>query len=143
MSNYKAPLRDIYFVLDELFAFAEHYKSLPACEEATPDLIHSVLEEGAKFAEEVLAPLNKSGDEEGCKWSAGGVVSTPRGFKEAYAQYVEGGWPSLSSGREHGGQGLPESLGFALGEMIGEANWAWSMYPGLSNGAKRTIDAHG
>jgi alkylation response protein AidB-like acyl-CoA dehydrogenase len=143
MPAYKAPLRDILFVRDELLGFPEHYKNLPGCAEATPDLVRSVLQEGAKFAEEVLAPLNRVGDLEGCTWSEGGVVKTPTGFKEAYRQYVDGGWASLASSPEYGGQGLPESLGFSLGEMIGQANWAWAMYPGLSNGAKRTIETHG
>ncbi|MFL6623906.1 MAG: acyl-CoA dehydrogenase C-terminal domain-containing protein [Sulfurifustis sp.] len=143
MAQYKAPLRDIQFARDELLDFPEHYRTLPGAEEVTPDLVQSILEEGAKFAEEVIAPLNAVGDREGCTWSEGGVVKTPTGFKEAYRQYIEGGWPALSSSAEYGGQGLPESLGMALGEMIGEANWAWAMYPGLSNGAKRTIEAHG
>ena len=143
MPEYKAPLRDIRFVRDELLNFPEHYKSLPACQDATPDVVQSILDEGAKFAEEVLAPLNRVGDEEGCTWSEGGVVKTPTGFKEAYKQYVEGGWAGLASPTEYGGQGLPESLALSLGEMIGQANWSWGMYPGLSNGAKRTIFAHG
>ena len=143
MAEYKAPLRDIRFVRDGLLNFPEHYKNLPGCEDATPDVVQSILEEGAKFAEEILAPLNRVGDEEGCRWSEGGVVTTPTGFKEAYRQYVEGGWAGLASPPEFGGQGLPESLALALGEMIGQANWSWGMYPGLSNGAKRTISAHG
>ncbi|MFL6713196.1 MAG: acyl-CoA dehydrogenase family protein, partial [Sulfurifustis sp.] len=143
MAQYKAPLRDIQFARDELLEFPEHYRTLPGAGEVTPDLVQSIIEEGAKFAEEVIAPLNAVGDREGCTWSEGGVVKTPTGFKEAYRQYIDGGWAALSSSTQYGGQGLPESLGMALGEMIGEANWAWAMYPGLSNGAKRTIEAHG
>ena len=143
MPAYKAPLRDIQFVRDELLDFPNHYKNLPGCEEATPDIVGSILEEGAKFVEEVLAPLNRVGDEEGCTWSEGGAVTTPTGFKEAYRKFVYGGWPGLAASPEYGGQGLPESLALSLSEMMGQANWAWSMYQGLSSGAKRTINAHG
>ncbi|HEY8554928.1 MAG TPA: acyl-CoA dehydrogenase C-terminal domain-containing protein [Burkholderiales bacterium] len=143
MPEYKAPLRDILFARHELLGYPGHYQRFPEFKELTPDLERSILEEAAKFAEEVLAPLNRVGDREGCTWHEGGVVTTPTGFKEAYRQYVEAGWPSLAAPPEYGGQGLPESLGSAVGEMIGEANWAWGMYPGLSNGAKRTILAHG
>ncbi len=143
MPDYKAPLRDIRFVRDELLDFPTHYETLPGAEDATPDMVKAILEEGAKFAEQVLAPLNRSGDEEGCTRTEDGEVRTPKGFKEAYQQFVEGGWPGLSQSPEYGGQGLPESLGLSISEMIGQANWSWSMYQGLSQGAKRTIDAHG
>ncbi len=142
MPEYKAPLRDIQFVLDEMLQSEQHYQNLPGCEEATPDMLGAILEEGAKFAERVLAPLNQVGDREGCQLIEG-EVKTPTGFKEAYQQFVEGGWPSLAHDPEWGGQGLPESIGIVLNEMVGSANWSWSMYPGLSHGAMNTIEAHG
>ena len=142
MPEYKAPLRDIRFVRNELLHYEEHYNAIPGGEETPVDMVDAILEEGAKFCEQVLSPLNQSGDEEGCIWSAEGV-KTPAGFKAAYEQYVEGGWPSLASDIEFGGQGLPASLGIVLSEMMGGANWSWGMYPGLSHGAMNTIEAHG
>lgn len=142
MPDYKTPLRDIRFVRDELLGYAAHYQSLPGCTEATSDVVSAILEEGAKFCENVIAPLNRIGDLEGCTWSADGVT-TPTGFKEAYRQYVEGGWPSLAHETEYGGQGLPESLAMTVNEMLATASWAWSMYPGLSHGAMSTLHAHG
>ncbi|MCW8885613.1 MAG: acyl-CoA dehydrogenase C-terminal domain-containing protein [Motiliproteus sp.] len=142
MPEYKAPLRDIRFVLHELLEMDKHYASLPGAEEATPELVDAILEEGAKFAENELAPLNRIGDQEGCQWKDGEVI-TPTGFKEAYDKFVEGGWPSLAHKPDLGGQGLPESIGIMINELVGTANWSWSMYPGLSHGAMNTLTAHG
>jgi alkylation response protein AidB-like acyl-CoA dehydrogenase len=142
MPEYKAPLRDMDFVLNEVLNAEQHYQSLPGCEDATPDMVSAIMEEGAKFAERVLSPLNQIGDQQGCQWSDG-AVTTPEGFKDAYQQFVEGGWPSLAHEEEWGGQGLPESIGIIINEMVGTANWSWSMYPGLSHGAMNTLDAHG
>lgn len=142
MPEYKAPLRDMRFVLKELLQCGRHYAGLPGCEEVTAELLDAILEEGAKFAENELAPLNRVGDQEGCRLEDGNV-STPSGFKEAYQKFVEGGWPSLPHSPELGGQGLPESLGIVINELVGTANWSWSMYPGLSHGAMNTLRAHG
>jgi alkylation response protein AidB-like acyl-CoA dehydrogenase len=143
MPEYKAPLKDIEFVMNEVLDFEQHYAGLPGCEEATPDLVNAILTEAAKFAEEVLSPLNQVGDQQGCVRHDDGSVTTPDGFKEAYNQYVEGGWPSLAHDVEFGGQGLPESLGSVISEMVGGANWSWGMYPGLSHGCMNTLTSHG
>ncbi len=141
MPEYKAPLRDIKFVMHELLDCESHYAKL-GYEDATPDMVDAILAEAAKFAENVVAPLNRSGDEEGCHWQDG-EVTTPKGFKEAYQQYVEGGWPTLSQPVEFEGQGLPHSLNSSIVEMFSSANHSFAMYPGLSHGALATIDAHG
>jgi alkylation response protein AidB-like acyl-CoA dehydrogenase len=142
MPEYKAPQREMRFIMHELLDSQGLYQTLPGCEEATTDLLDAIVAEGAKFSEEVLAPLNQSGDEEGCHWSEEGVT-TPAGFKEAYQQYVENGWPALSAPSEYGGQGMPGLLGIILNELAGTANWSWGMYPGLSLGAVRTVLEHG
>ena len=142
MPAYKAPLRDISFVMNELLESEKLYQTLPGYEDATADLMGAIIEEGAKFAENVLSPLNQSGDEEGCHWSEQGVT-TPKGFAEAYRQYVENGWPSLSASAAVGGQGMPNLLGIVINELAGTANWSWLMYPGLSHGAVQTIEEHG
>ena len=117
-------LRDMRFLIDEVFDFHGRYQALGASD-ATPDMVAAILDEGSKFCEQVLAPLNRSGDEEGCHFD-NGVVSTPKGFKEAYAQYVEGGWNGVASDPAYGGQGLPHSLGLLLSEMIGASNVSWA-----------------
>ncbi len=142
MPDYKAPLRDIRFIIDEVLDSGAVYETLPGYEEATPDLMAAIIEEGAKFAEGVLSPLNQSGDEEGCSWSEDGV-KTPAGFADAYRQFVANGWPSLSADPEFGGQGMPNMLGIAINEMVGTANWSWLMYPGLSHGCIKTLESHG
>ena len=144
MPEYKAPLREIKFVLDELLDSQAHYQSIPAyAEVATPDMVEAIINEGAKFCENVLSPLNRVGDLEGCTRNEDASVNTPTGFKEAYKQYVENGWPSLAHNPNYGGQGLPESLGIVISEMVGTANWSWGMYPGLSHGAMNTVESHG
>ncbi|MBB4813746.1 alkylation response protein AidB-like acyl-CoA dehydrogenase [Pseudomonas rhodesiae] len=141
MPEYKAPLRDMRFLIDNVFDFHGHYAALGATD-ASPDMVSAILEEGAKFCENVLSPLNRSGDEEGCHFD-NGVVTTPKGFKEAFAQYVEGGWHGVAADPAYGGQGLPQSLGLVLSEMIGSSNTSWGMYPGLTHGAMSAIHAHG
>lgn len=142
MPTYKAPLRDMQFVLFELLEIEKHYQTLPGAAEVAADLINPILEESAKFCEEILQPLNKSGDAEGCRYQEG-VVTTPNGFKEAYHQYVAGGWPSLAASETYGGQGLPYSLSAVTGEMLCSANLSWSLYPGLSHGCMNAIESHG
>ena len=143
MAEYKAPLRDIRFCRNEMFNFAELYERCPDCAEATPDVLDAILEELGKFCEQEVAPLYQIGDQQGCVLQEDGEVKTPDGFKEAYKKYVEGGWPSLSAETEYGGQGLPHSLGVLANELNGQANWSWSMYPGLSHGALHTLHDHG
>ena len=142
MPEYKAPLRDIKFVMNELLNSEQHYANLEGAEDATPDMVDAIIQEGAKFCEQVLSPLNQVGDQEGCTWSEDGV-KTPAGFKAAYEQYVEGGWPSMTADPNYGGQGLPHSIGLVISEMVGTSNWSWGMYPGLSHGATNTIEEHG
>jgi len=144
MGQYVAPLRDMQFVLHELLQVEAELKQLPEYAEIDADTINQVLEEGGKFTSKVLFPLNHSGDREGCHLDAAShAVTTPKGFKEAYQQYVEAGWPSLSCDPEYGGQGLPVVVYNSFSEMLNAANQAWYMYPGLSHGAYACLHEHG
>ncbi|MGN1057479.1 MAG: acyl-CoA dehydrogenase C-terminal domain-containing protein [Comamonas sp.] len=144
MPSYTPPLRDMQFVMHEVFHLEDELKALPKHAEVDADTINAVLEEAGKFAANVAFPLNISGDEEGCQLDAAThAVTTPKGFKEAYAQFVEGGWPALSCDPEYGGQGLPFVINSALYEMLNSSNQAWTMYPGLSHGAYEALHAHG
>ncbi|MGV3498079.1 MAG: acyl-CoA dehydrogenase family protein, partial [Hydrogenophaga sp.] len=144
MPVYTPPLRDMQFLMHEVFHAVDELKACPKHAEIDADTINAVLEEGGKFAAEVTFPLNISGDEEGCVLDkTTHEVRTPKGFKEAYAQYVEGGWPALSCDPEFGGQGLPFIVNQCFYEMLNSANQAWTMYPGLSHGAYECLHAHG
>ena len=139
---YTAPVRDFTFILNEVLEIERHANQ-PGFEDVSADLVGQILEEGAKFAEEVIAPINRIGDQEGCKLSDGGVVTGPTGWKEAYQQMVEAGWPALSAHTEFGGQGMPAVIGMAFGQMTAAASAAFSMYPGLTAGAYAGIHANG
>ena len=141
MTDYKAPLRDMRFVLNEVIGLEDHYQSL-GLTDITSDLIDSILEEGARFSETALAPINRNGDEEGVKFD-NGVVTTPKGFKEAYKQYCENGWASITAPADFGGQNLPNSLATPFHEMTMSSNLSWRSYPGLTEGAILAIDKHG
>lgn len=141
MPSYKAPLENMKFVLHEVLN-AEQLAGLPGYDSATSDLMNQILEEGAKVCEEVLFPLNQSGDQEGCLYDSG-LVKTPSGFKNAYQLFREGGWTALAADPNYGGMGMPHLLNFALMEMICSANMSFGMYPGLSEGAYRAIHLHG
>ncbi len=144
MPTYNPPLRDMQFVLHEVFNVTEDFRQMPAFAEVDADTINAVLEEGGKFASQVIQPLNISGDTEGCTLDkATHEVTPPKGYKEAYQQYVEGGWPALSCDPEFGGQGLPATINGCFYEMLNGANQAWTMYPGLSHGAYEAMLAHG
>jgi alkylation response protein AidB-like acyl-CoA dehydrogenase len=144
MPAYTPPLRDMQFVMHEVLNVTEELKLLPKHADVDADTINAVLEEGGKFASEVTFPLNIGGDEEGCVLDkTTHEVKTPTGFKDAYAKFVEGGWPALSCDPQYGGQGLPFVVNQCIYEMLNSANQAWTMYPGLSHGAYEALAAHG
>lgn len=138
---YKAPLRDMEFVYYELLG-GEELSKLPGYEEADPDTVKAIWEEAAKIAENVMFPLNRTGDEEGCHFE-NGVVRTPKGFKEAYDLYCESGFTGLTADPEYGGMGMPHSVGLMIAEMMSATNHSFAMYPGLTHGAFNAINAHG
>jgi hypothetical protein len=142
MPTYTAPTRDTRFLLNEMLDLAS-YGNLPGFENATQDMIDTIVNEAGKFCSEVLAPINQIGDEQGCTRHDDGSVTTPDGFKEAYQAYTEAGWGTLSQPEEFGGQGLPHTLGMVLEEYTASANQAFGMYPGLTNGAIAAILAAG
>ncbi|MEK8025633.1 acyl-CoA dehydrogenase C-terminal domain-containing protein [Pseudaquabacterium rugosum] len=144
MPTYTPPIRDLQFVLHEMFDAVGTLKQLPPHGELDADTVNAVLEEAGKFAAGVIAPLNAPGDIQGCTLDRDThAVRTPEGFKAAYQAYVDGGWPALSVDPAHGGQGLPLTLNQCLYEMLNSANQAWTMYPGLSHGAYECLHAHG
>ena len=135
MPIYNPPLRDMKFVMHEVLKVEEIYKSMENFKDIDAATIDQIMEEAGKFCAEVIFPINQSGDREGCTRHPDGSVTTPTGFKEAYKQYVEAGWPSLPCDPAYGGQGLPHLVNSAFYEMMNASNQAWTMYPGLSHGA--------
>lgn len=142
MAQYRAPMRDIQFVLHELLQVESQLRGLPPHADIDRETIDQIIEEAGKFCSDVLFDLNAPGDVEGCTFE-GGEVRTPKGFKQAYRHYVEAGWPALGCDPQYGGQGLPITLNNTLFEMLNSSNQAWAMYPGLSHGAYECLHAHG
>lgn len=141
MPSYKAPTLDYQFLMHHVFDF-ESYRHFTPFKEASSDLVDAILEEAAKLTENVFQPLNQSGGKEGCQLENGNVL-TPNGFKNAYDEYVNGGWQGMTGDPEYGGQGLPMAIGLAINEMLVSSNWGLSMYPGLTKGAAETIHTWG
>ena len=141
MPTYRAPVEQVQFLLNHVVGFQAHAQ-LPGFADATPDVVEAILAEGGRICEEVLQPLNVSGDREGCKRQADGSVTTPKGFREAYKAYAEGGWIGLAAPSEYGGQGLPYTLAAAINEFVTSANMAFSLYPGLTRGAQAALLVH-
>ncbi|HET7413769.1 MAG TPA: acyl-CoA dehydrogenase, partial [Pararhizobium sp.] len=142
MPIYKAPVEDTLFILNDVLGYAR-YDNLPGFAEAAPDILEAILQEGARLAEEELLPTSRIGDTEGCVRHDDGSVTAPKGFREAYGRYREGGWLGLAADPAHGGQGLPYVLHTAVGEYFSSANMALMMYPGLTQGAIAALLAHG
>jgi alkylation response protein AidB-like acyl-CoA dehydrogenase len=142
MPVYKAPVEDVMFLLNDVFPIERH-NNLPGFGDATPDVVEAILGEGAKLCEEVFAPLNRTGDLEGCTRNPDGSVTTPKGFKDAYEAYASGGWMGLSVPEEFGGQGLPSTLNTIMQEFVSSSNLALGMYPGLTQGAIAALLVHG
>mmetsp|Transcript_6548 Transcript_6548/g.12077 ORF Transcript_6548/g.12077 Transcript_6548/m.12077 type:complete len:639 (+) Transcript_6548:86-2002(+) len=142
---YKAPMREMQFLLNEVYDSEKHYEKMEKSggHTATPDMVDMILQESAKFAENELAPINEGADRVGCKQVGPNEVTTPPGFKDAYLKFVEGGWQGLSFPEEFGGQGMPNSLALIQSEITSTANWTWTMFPGLSKGAINTLISHG
>ena len=142
MPIYKAPVDDVMFLLNDVFHF-ERYHNLPGFADASPDVVGAIVGEAARFCEEILQPLNQSGDREGCVRHSDGSVTTPKGYKAAYDAYAQGGWIGLAADPAFGGQGLPYTLGAIVQEFSSSANMAFAMYPGLTAGALAALLQHG